>query len=190
VRAAHGLPPLPEEQVRRQVGRGPAYLLEHTVPGADLPADLARYRAHHPSVLRSGTRLLPEVADTLRALKQAGLRLAVCSNKPITYTRELLDYLGVAAWFDVVIGPEDVPRLKPAPDMLRAALDRLGVAPAAAVYVGDMVVDIETARAAGVTVWVVPTGSDDRSTLRAARPDHLLSAFRDIPGVLRRDESG
>lgn len=189
IRAAHGLAPLSEDEVRRHVGRGPAYLLEHTVPGTDLPTDLARYREHHPSVLRWGTRLLPGVADTLLALQQAGLRLAVCSNKPIAFTRELLDYLGVAARFNAVIGPEDAPRLKPAPDMLQAALHRLGVAPAEALYVGDMVVDIRTARAAGVTVWVVPTGSDDRAALEAARPDRVLETFADVRAALRQDQS-
>jgi phosphoglycolate phosphatase len=37
-----------------------------------------------------------------------------------------------------------------------------------AVYIGDMTVDIMTARAAGVRVWVVPTGSDSREVLEAA----------------------
>jgi len=187
VRAAHKLPPLSEPEVRRCVGRGPAYLLEHTVPGADLEQDLSRYRAHHPSVLRSGTRLLPGVADTLSLLKQAGLHLAVCSNKPRNFTRELIDYLGLAAAFQVVIGPEDAARIKPAPDMLLAALQQLHVASSAALYVGDMVVDIQTARAAEVTVWVIPTGSDGRSVLEAAKPDRILGDFRELgslPGAL------
>jgi phosphoglycolate phosphatase len=183
VRAAHHLPPLSEPEVRRCVGRGPAYLLEHTVPGTDLDQDLARYRAHHPSVLRSGTRLLPDVRETLQQLKQSGLRLAVCSNKPRDFTRELLEVLQLAPLIEVVIGPEDAPRIKPAPDMLLAALHRLNVTPAEALYVGDMVVDIETARAAGVTVWVVPTGSDERSTLQAAKPDRLLGAFRELDSL-------
>jgi phosphoglycolate phosphatase len=180
VRAAHHLPPLQEPEVRRCVGRGPAYLLEHTVPGTDLENDLALYRAHHPSVLRSGTRLLPGAAETVRMLKGSGLHLAVCSNKPRDFTRELLDYLGLAPSMDVVIGPEDAARIKPAPDMLLAALKRLNVAPAEALYVGDMVVDVETARAAGVTVWVIPTGSDERSTLQAAQPDRILQSLREL----------
>jgi phosphoglycolate phosphatase len=184
VRAAHALPPLAEAEVRPHVGRGPAYLLEHTVPGAAIDTDLARYRAHHPSVMRDGTRLLPGVADALAALKQAGLLLGVCSNKPVAFTRQLLAFLGLAALVNVVLGPEDVPRSKPAPDMLQAGLRRLGVAPAVALYVGDMVVDIQTARAAGVGVWVVPTGSDDRDTLLAAKPDRLLDGFQELQAVL------
>jgi 2-phosphoglycolate phosphatase len=183
VRAAHHLPPLSEPEVRRCVGRGPAYLLEHTVPGTDLDNDIARYRAHHPSVLRSGTRLLPGVAETLSILKKAGLHLAICSNKPRDFTRELLHYLGLAALIEVVIGPEDAARIKPAPDMLLAALNQLNVTPAEALYVGDMVVDIETARAASVTVWVIPTGSEERSTLQAAIPDRLLGSFRELDAL-------
>jgi phosphoglycolate phosphatase len=185
VRAAHGLPPLGEAEVRRHVGRGPAYLLEHTVPGADLAKDWPRYREHHPSVLESGTRLLPGAAQAVAALKARGLTVGVCSNKPRDFTRRLLDYLGLGGQVDLVLGPEDVERPKPAPDMLLAALARLGLKPEQVLYVGDMVVDIETARAAGVLVWVVPTGSDERARLEAARPDRLLHDLNELARLER-----
>jgi 2-phosphoglycolate phosphatase len=183
VRAGHGLPPLPEAEVRRHVGRGPAYLLAHTA-GSATPEDLAAYRAHHPSVLFSGTRLLPGAAETVAALHRAGKLLAVCSNKPVAFTRELLEHFRLLPLFAAVLGPEDVPHPKPAPDMLVTALARLQVPAAAALYVGDMVVDVETARAAGVRVWVVPTGSDDRATLVAARPDRVLDGLADLCGLV------
>jgi phosphoglycolate phosphatase len=184
VRAGYNLPPLAEPEVRRHVGRGMLHLLGQLVPGADLNAAAVRYREHHASVLRSGTRLLPGVAQTLPTLKRAGLLLAVCSNKQGRFTRELLGILGLHELMSVVVGPEDAPRLKPAPDMLVAALARLGVPAAEALYVGDMVVDIETARAAGVTVWVVPTGSDDRASLLAARPDRLLESLEELSALV------
>ncbi|HZY84849.1 MAG TPA: HAD-IA family hydrolase [Gemmataceae bacterium] len=186
VRTLHGLPPLPEAEVRRHVGRGPGYLLQHTVPQGDQQANAAAYRAHHPSVLHSGTRLLPGAADALRTLHGRGLKLGVCSNKPVDFTRELLSYLGVAPYLDVVLGPEDVARPKPAPDMLLAALPRLGVAAAEALYVGDMTVDVETARAAGVRVWIVPTGSDTPAAIARARPDRTLRDLVELPDLLRR----
>jgi 2-phosphoglycolate phosphatase len=184
VRGLHGLPPLDEAEVRRHVGRGPAYLLRHTVPVGDVQANVAAYRKHHPSVLREGTTLLPGAANALRTLHQRGLRLGVCSNKPVDFTRTLLDYLGVAPYLDTVLGPEDVPRPKPAPDMLLAALPRLGVSAGQALYVGDMTVDIQTARAAGVTVWVVPTGSDNLDAIRRANPDRILSGLDELPDLL------
>jgi 2-phosphoglycolate phosphatase len=184
VRAAHGLSPLGEAEVRRHVGRGPTYLLEHTVPGCDPEADYARYRVHHPSVLRSGSRLLPGAAEALAALKQNGRLTGVCSNKPRAFTVELLAFLGIASAVDVVFGPEDVRQPKPAPDMLLAAMHQLGVTRAQTLYVGDMTVDINTARAAGVQVWVVPTGSDERATLLQAHPDHLLDSLNALPARL------
>lgn len=184
VRGLHGLPPLSEAEVRRHVGRGPHYLLEHTVPAGDVEANIAAYRAHHPSVLRSGTRLMPGAADALRDLHTHGLRLGICSNKPIDFTRELVAYLGVESYLDLLLGPEDVPRPKPAPDMLRLALARLHVEAKQALYVGDMTVDIQTARSAGVSVWVVPTGSDEIETLRQAHPDRLLHDLNELRGLL------
>jgi phosphoglycolate phosphatase len=184
VRARHGLSPLSEAEVRRHVGRGPVNLLQHTVPGSNVEADLAEYKTHHPSVLKSGSRLLPHVAEELSVLNQRGLRLAVCSNKLRTFTLQLLDILGIGRYFQAVIGPEDAPRLKPAPDMLLAALGRLGVSPPEALYIGDMAVDIETARAAGVTVWVVRTGSDTMATLRAAKPDRVLEDLGNLSALL------
>jgi phosphoglycolate phosphatase len=184
VRAGYGLEDLPEAEVRRHVGRGPAYLLEQTVPRGDVAVNVAAYRAHHPSVMLTGTRLLPGAAEALRALHGRGLRLGICSNKPVAFTRELAAFLGVAGHLDLVLGPEDVARPKPAPDMLLAALPRLGVPAGEVLYVGDMVVDIETARAAGVAVWVVATGSDEREALARAGPGRILRDLHELPGLL------
>jgi phosphoglycolate phosphatase len=185
VRAFHGLAPLPEGEVRPHVGRGPEYLIRHTIPGIDPAAGLARYRAHHPSVMRTGTRLLPGAGEALASLTKAGILVAICSNKPRRFTEQLLEHLGLAPHIDAVFGPEDVPRPKPAPDMLRAALARLGVQPNQGLFVGDMTVDIETARQAGVRVWVVPTGSDERHVLAAAAPDRILDDLHQLTELLR-----
>ncbi len=111
-------------------------------------------------------------------------RLGVCSNKPVDFTRDLVAYLDLAPLLDVVLGPEDVPRPKPAPDMLQEGLRRLGVGAAEALYVGDMSVDVQTARGAGVAVWVVATGSEERDALERARPDRLFASLEEMAAVL------
>jgi phosphoglycolate phosphatase len=186
VRGLRGLAPLTIAEVRRHVGRGAEYLLQHTVPGGDVAGAVVAYRAHHPSVLRSGTRLMPGAAEILQALHGRGLRLGVCSNKPVAFTRELLEYFAVAAFLDVVLGPEDVARPKPAPDMLLAALARLHLQAEQALYVGDMVVDVQTARAAGVRVWIVPTGSDEPNIVASAQPDRVLNDLVQLREILCR----
>jgi HAD superfamily hydrolase (TIGR01509 family) len=155
-----------------------------TVPRGDVVENVACYKLHHPTVMQEGTRLFPGVAGVLRRLDEIGLILGVCSNKPRPFTLALLDHLGISGRFRVVVGPEDVPRPKPAPDMLILAMKRLGMDASEVLFVGDMVVDIETARAAGVSVWIVPTGSDERGTLENWVPDRLLASLEEIPMLL------
>jgi len=71
VRALRGLGPLSQDEIRRNVGRGPGYLLSHTVPVGNVAANIAAYRAHHPSVLREGTQLLPGAREILQKLHRA-----------------------------------------------------------------------------------------------------------------------
>jgi phosphoglycolate phosphatase len=63
-------------------------------------------------------------------------------------------------------------------------MGRLGVTPEQALYVGDMVVDIQTARAAGVRVWVIATGSDSPEALDQAGPDRRLGSLHDLVDLL------
>jgi 2-phosphoglycolate phosphatase len=186
VRAQRGLPALSINEVKRHVGRGAEYLLEHTVPGGQLADDLARYRADHPTVMMELTYLLPGASALLAGLHQHGKKIGLCSNKPRLFSQRLLQFLDVAAFFDVVLGPEDVPLPKPAPDMLLLAIDRLNVPSDRVLYVGDMLVDIQTARSAGVHVWAVATGSEERQVLVDAKPDGLLIDLHEMVAELER----
>jgi phosphoglycolate phosphatase len=180
VREHYGLSKLTTDEVKRSVGRGAEYLLTQTIPGGDLRSDLARYRQHHPSVLTKLTYLLPGTQELIPALKQSGKKLGLCSNKPRLFSVAILKHFDLANQFDAILGPEDVPLPKPAPDMIRVCLERLNVADEQALFVGDMTVDIQTARAAGVRVWAVPTGSEDWQTLKEAKPDRLLNGLQEM----------
>ena len=115
VRAANNLPAVTRDEVRKHVGRGLEKLLAGLLPGTDLDRNAALYRAHHGSVIAAHTRLLPGAREALEALKRTGRLLAVCSNKNVAFTRLLLDSLGIAEFFAVVLGPDDVPHPKPCP---------------------------------------------------------------------------
>jgi phosphoglycolate phosphatase-like HAD superfamily hydrolase len=64
--------------------------------------------------------------------------------------------------------------------MLEEAVRRLGLPRSQVLYVGDMVIDIDTARSAGIAVWAVPTGSEDLARLEQAKPDRLLHSFAEL----------
>jgi phosphoglycolate phosphatase len=184
VRRHHGLTELDANTVRELVGFGLEQLMADIVPEGDPHENAKIYRAHHPSVMFTHTRLLPGVRELLQALNDQGVKLGVCSNKPSAITRQLVEALGLSSLFDAVLGPEDSGEPKPSPKMLHLAMTKLGVHALGTLYIGDMVVDIQTARNANLPVWVVPTGSHSRETLEAAKPDRLLSSMRDVLALL------
>jgi phosphoglycolate phosphatase len=176
----HGRPTLTEGQVRGLVGHGLVNLMETILPGIDPEAAVRVYREHHTGVLESHTRLLPGVAEGLAALRDSGIKLGVCSNKMSYFTRALLRILKIEDYFEAVLGPEDVGAPKPDPAMVLKALEQLGVPVDQALYVGDMEVDIETGRRAGIETWVVPTGSHDENTLKAANPIRIYPGMSEV----------
>jgi 2-phosphoglycolate phosphatase len=185
VRRSYDLPPLPEAVVREYVGYGLPHLMRELVPGADPAEAVARYREHHQTIMLSQTRLMPGVRETIPELARRGLKLAVCSNKRVEFTRQLVETLGLGSAFDAVLGPEDAAgRAKPDPLMLLEALRRLGVSADRAVYVGDMAIDVHTAKAAGIPVWLVPGGATGKEPAAAAGPDRVLTAFTDLLDLL------
>lgn len=184
VRRHHHLTELDANTVRELVGFGLEQLMADIVPEGDPHENAKIYRAHHPSVMFTHTRLLPGVWETLQRLHRDGVKLGICSNKPSGITRQLVESLKLSSLFDVVLGPEDSGEPKPSPKMLHLALEKLGVGSLESLYIGDMVVDIQTARNAVLPVWVVPTGSHSRETLEAAKPDRLLSSMSDVLPLL------
>lgn len=181
VRESFELPPLPEVEIRKYIGHGLTALMADLCPGFETAEAVARYRAHHAGTMIAGTKLMPGVRDTVAELRRRRLPLGVCSNKAVSFTRQLVTALGLGEHMTAVLGPEDVGgKPKPDPAMLLEGCRRLSVSPDSVVYVGDMSVDVEAGRAAGIPVWLVHVGlagSDDPRTLGPAR---VLANFAEI----------
>lgn len=185
VRVSYGLPPLAESVVREYVGFGLPNLMQQLVSTADTDEAIARYREHHRTVIRTQTRLMPGVAETIPELARRGFQLAVCSNKQVHFTRELVEVLGLKPYFAAVLGPDDVGgRAKPDPAMVLEGLNRLGVSRTDAVYVGDMAIDVHTAQAAGLPVWLVPGGASGKESAVSAGPNRVLRGFTELLTLL------
>lgn len=90
----------------------------------------------------------PGVPDTLAALKAAGHRLGLCTNKPERPARAVIRYMGMESIFDAFMAGGMIDSRKPEPDMLLRTIESLGGGPT--LYVGDSEIDAETARRASV----------------------------------------
>jgi phosphoglycolate phosphatase len=175
-----GFEPWGAETVRRNVGRGLEALLADAI-GPDLAGEGVRlFRTRYPEVYLDHSRLLPEVESTIRELGRRGYRMGVATNKPARFSRELIRHLGLAAELPFCWGPDLVSKPKPDPEMVFRLLEQLEALPETSLYVGDMPVDVSTARAAGVPVWVVPTGSSTRGELETSGANAVLERFSEL----------
>ena len=94
----------------------------------------------------------------------------------------------MAELLPVVLGPEDVGVPKPDPAMLIEGCRRLNVPLSEGLYIGDMIVDVQAAKAAGLPVWLVNAGLAGTEDPRAAGPERILDHFTEIADLLLDQE--
>ncbi len=172
------LPPVTFEQSRGFIGRGARVFVERmemAVTGenlADRTADLHRRFLHHYERAHEHTRIYPHVPEALAHLVSQGLRLGLCTNKPMGPTQAVLRHLGWADLFGSVIGGDSLPVAKPDPAPLHEVVARLGIDLSETVYIGDSETDAETAEAADVRFGLYTEG------YRKAPPEALFHHFQ------------
>ena len=185
----YGMPERTLDEVRRFVGNGVRRLIQLAVPqGEENPLFedvLKEFKAYYVVHCQDNTDLYDGIADTLKALKQQGKKMAVVSNKLQKGVDELYrDYL--SSTIDVAIGERPGMQRKPAPDMVDLALQELGVTKDEAVYIGDSDVDIMTARNAGLPCISVLWGFRDKDFLI----QHGATTFAEKPSDIAEDKLG
>jgi phosphoglycolate phosphatase len=182
-RTSLGEPPLPPAEVRRRVGHGLESLMAEAVGPERAALAVTLFRERYDLICETRTTLLPGVGETLARLAAAGLPMGVATNKPARFAVRILRALGQMPPLQAVAGPGPDWPPKPDPAMVQHVLDELSAAPGSSLYVGDMGVDVETARRAGMAVWVLATGSSSRQELAASRPDRLLERFEELAAL-------
>jgi phosphoglycolate phosphatase len=130
------------------------------------------------------TRIYPGAVEALAALREMGVRLGLCTNKPEAPARAVLRHFGLTDAFGTIIGGDTLPQRKPDPAPLRRAMADLGVT--ACLYVGDSEIDAQTAEAAGQEFALFTEGY--RKAPVAELPHKL--AFSDFAALVRHVESG
>jgi len=184
VRTSFSLPEIPAEEIRPMVGHGLEKLIAKAVGSERVDEGIRLFRQSYASLCERKTSILPQVKETLDALDRRGYQMAIATNKPSYFARDILRALEIDHLFVEVLGPNDVERPKPDPEMIEIIIMRIGLSPEEIVYVGDMPLDVEVGRRAGVAVYAVPTGSASRDALLEARPDRLLHRFSDLLAFL------
>jgi len=185
-RASYGLQPVSVEEAKRHVGGGVERLLLGSMGEKYVEEAVVVFRKHYSGLHLEETRLYPGVKNTLEGLLNKQYGLGVATNKPLRFSRDILDHLGILNYFLDVLAPEMVQHRKPHREMLDLLMEKAGITAEETLYIGDMTIDITFARNAGVHVWVLPWGCSTREELANAKPDAILKDFSEITERLGR----
>ena len=182
----YGLPQRDRREVRSFLGNGARYLMEHAAPGVAgerFEQLLRDYKADYDANCRVKTAPYPGIDALLRALRAAGCRTGIISNKPDSAVQPLYEAF-FADTMDTAVGEREGIRRKPAPDTVLAAMERLGAAAEQTLYVGDSEVDIRTAQNAGVDCASVTWGFRDPEELKRSGAQMLFDTAEALQAYL------
>jgi phosphoglycolate phosphatase len=181
------LPEVSQQQVNDWIGHGTRELLVQALSfagqtevaavraSASLPLKVAEFDKHYQRRCGTRSQLYPAVLETVQALRERGVKLAVVTNKESRYTQVVLQAHGLTALFDAVISGDSLSRKKPDPAGIEHCLTQFGVPKHRALFVGDSSIDVATARNAGVTVWALPYGYNMGQPIEASSPDRVIA---------------
>ncbi len=185
MRERMGLGPLPEDVVASYVGQGVAVLVRRALgeqaTGEEVEKATSIFLDHYRLHMLDNTSTYPGVREALEKLR--GKRLAVLTNKPVNFSREILRRLNIGDLFSSVYGGNSFAQKKPDPVGVKKLMSDTGVSAEETIMVGDSDTDVLTGRNAGVWTCGVTYGFGAH-TLKDTPPDLILGDLRDLPLLL------
>ena len=177
-----------EAEIRAWIGRPLLESFASVSPEHAVELDEV-YRAWNLAQTESLLREYAGMRELVTDLSGAGIQVGVVTSKRRQTALMALRGVGLDGLAPLLATLEDTERHKPLPDPLLHAVAVLGVEPASCVYVGDAVVDIEAARAAGMDAIAVTWGAGLATDLDAAAPDASADSVADLRQVLGLTQS-
>jgi phosphoglycolate phosphatase len=189
-----GMDELPEDLIKTFVGKGLVNLVRRTLVGggdtshiteAELNRALEVYERHYALVLTRETSHYPGVLDGLRAMHDAGFRLACITNKAEKFTLPLLKQMNLAHFFDITVSGDTTAKRKPDPMPLLHAAEFFKIKPSEMLLIGDSVNDFEAARAAGCPIFLVPYGYNEGRDASELPADAIIQGLDEAAKLIQ-----
>lgn len=156
------LPRVEEPVIRGWIGDGARALVTsafaHAGKTIDLEEVMPGFMVHYGDCLLLYPSVYPGVVETLQSLRDAGIPVAVCTNKPERFVRPLLDALDLGHYFECIVGGDTLAERKPSAVPLLHVATHFGLQPAQCLMVGDSATDLQAAAAANMPMALVTYG--------------------------------
>ena len=183
-----GYPERSEEEIETFIGNGQRMFVKRSLPEYardEENIDLCtKYYAekYSENVVRFSVAY-DGIPETLERLKEAGIKIAVLSNKSDIHVQKIISELFGNDFFDLVLGAGRF-AIKPDPEAVLYMAEKLGVDPSESAFVGDSDVDIKTAHNAGMTALWVSWGFQKSSILKTAGECKIAESVEDLQKIL------
>lgn len=184
--AARDLEPVTYADLTHLVGHGAKAMIERSfalrnspLTDVDLPPMLDRFIEHYKSGMPGKSLPYPGLLAALDRLAEAGVVLAVCTNKMESLARPLLDGLGMTSRFAAITGGDTFAVRKPDAEHLMGTVRLANGVPSRTVMIGDSLNDFKVARNAGIPSIAVPFGYSDVA-VETLDPDLVIQHFDEL----------
>ncbi|MDO5560739.1 MAG: HAD family hydrolase [Oscillospiraceae bacterium] len=190
---AMGYETYPTQKYKQFVGSGTLKLCERALRPYTADSDIINklhglFSQYYTEHCLDKTAPYDYITDALIELKKSGIKLAVASNKPDAFTRNIVTGLFGNEIFDCICGKVETRHVKPYPDIVLDILSELGTDREDTIIAGDSDVDIATAANAGILSIGCLWGFRDQSELEDAGADYIAKSPCDIPKIIRTIE--
>lgn len=182
-----GFTKFPEKEINKTIG----LTLEHTFINllGELPLDKTEKFKHFfikraDEIMADFTILFTETPGVIKGLYNKGLKLGIVSTKFRYRIEAILRRENLLDFFEVIVGGEDVSILKPNPSGLLLAVKQLSLTSSEVIYIGDTIIDAETANRAGISFIAVLSGVTPRIDFSRSQVRDFLKNISELPNIL------
>ncbi len=187
-----GLPVRGEERVRHWVGNGVERLVRRgLINELNGEPDEALFEKAMPIfnelyAVNTSKRscLYPGVKEAMEFLKSSGVKIGCVTNKAAQFTLPIIQDLGIADYFEIVVCGDTLARKKPDPLPLLHSAEQLGVKPEHSLMLGDSMSDVKAARAAGFDIICMSYGYNHGEDIHTSNPDAVVDSMEEIKSLI------
>ncbi|MBU1090033.1 HAD family hydrolase [Patescibacteria group bacterium] len=185
--AEREFPPVATEKIRTLIGEPFEKIFREITPLEDVAELVKDFRKkedarNNPAEIA----IVAETIPTLEFLRRQNLKLGVVSTKKRAVVLQLARDYHLEKFFNLVVGGEEIENPKPHPEPILHACELLGISPREILFVGDSLLDLQSAKAAGAIFVGVLTGVCAREEFEKARADYIFSHVGEVVNLVRR----
>ena len=184
--AEQNLTKVPAAEIRKLIGEPLPKIFKKIAPTGD--TDFLEKRFREIEATRNNSdeiKIVAETLSTLKFLKSHNLRLGIVSTKRVAVVEKLARELGIWEFFEIIVGRDLITKPKPDPEPILFGCRELGIKPQEILFVGDSLLDLESAKAAKATFVGVLTGVCDRAEFAENRADYVFGHIGELINLIR-----